>query len=132
MPRRNTEYYNYTYYDYQEYLYSIHQTLQNLTTRIGNIYSNLIRPSFKLLDTCPNKNNIQHTENFERAYRDLNTTIQQLANTNHNLGNYQHYLVPFNIAPSSPCSSASSLLESEPYSNLGDFPGGLANNQFEW
>ena len=132
MSKHNTQYQIRNYSDRQKHMYNTHQTLYNLTTRIDNIYSDLIRTSSELLHDRTNKQIIQHTEQFGCACRNLHASIQHLASTNHDLSEFLRYLVPFNAPLPPPHSPASSLADSEPSSNPSDFPGGLFRNQIYW
>ena len=67
-----------------------------------------------------------------RVCRDLNASTQQLMNDNHNLSNFQTYLVPFDAPHSHPRPRlrTSSSEESETSSNTDDSPGGLVGNKY--
>ena len=131
MSRQHTQYHSQSYSNFQNHLHNTHLALQNLTTHIRKIHTELIRISSEILDTRPDEQNIWQTENFGYARRHLNAPIQELVNTNHDLVDFWRHLVPFNTPPSPPRLRTLSLVDSETFRNLVNYPG-LVEDHSEW
>ena len=131
MSRQQNQHNGCTYVERQDHSYDTHKELQELNAHIGFIRIRLIRNSSTLLDARLNATHIYQTEAFGSAHRDLNNSIHQVVNLNHDLGEFKELLVPFNTPPSPSSSSASSLTVSEAPSYANESQGGLIDNSNE-